>query len=275
MRSRANLRRVTPKDADIVYGPVCSRRLGISLGVNINLRRGKTCTFDCVYCQYGRTANHISSPHALSDWAAEEVILTEVEARLEDTRRKNQRLDSITFSGYGETTLFPRLRGLILGVKGLRDRYCPGVPVRVLTNSSLICLGEVFEALKEFDSVIAKLDVGEQKAFQAINRPAEGIPTLGEIVEGLARLHKANGRLVLQTLIFDSLIPGKPHNSDPGTLDSLIEGIRRIDPLETQIYTIARYPSEPYAVPVGIDELHRVASLINEKMGRECARVYA
>ncbi len=197
--------------------------------------------------------------------------MAEVKRKLKSV---NQRLDSITFSGYGETTLFPRLRNLIVDVKAFRDKYCPGVPISILTNSSLVYLSKVFEALKEFDLVIAKLDIGEQEAFRKINNPAQGIPTLEEIIKELTRLHNATGRLVLQTLIFDSSIPGKPHNLESAALDSLIEGIYQVDPLEIQIYTVDRYPSEPYVTPVGIDELHRIASMIDVKIGRKCAKVY-
>jgi wyosine [tRNA(Phe)-imidazoG37] synthetase (radical SAM superfamily) len=134
LKGKSELRRSRPKEKEIIYGPVRSRRLGNSLGINVNLRKGKTCTIDCVYCQYGRTSNLISSSETLTDWLREDKILEEVETWLRRLSLEDGELNSITFSGYGESTLYPRLKEAVLGVKKLRDEYYPGVRVDILTN---------------------------------------------------------------------------------------------------------------------------------------------
>lgn len=156
MSGASRLRRVSPRESEIVYGPVLSRRMGHSLGINLNLRVGKTCTFDCVYCQYGRTINLVSSNDELTDWLDEDTILEEVEMWLRRLSSEGQELNSITFSGYGEPTLHPHLEEITRGVKGLRDEFYAGVKVDILTNSSTLTGDRVFEALGEMDSVVAK-----------------------------------------------------------------------------------------------------------------------
>jgi len=271
---RSELRRATPKEKDIVYGPVPSRRLGNSLGINMNLRRGKTCTFDCVYCQYGRTLNLVSSPNELNDWLDEDTILKEVEKWLRRLNAEDQELNAITFSGYGEPTLYPRLKEVIHGVKKLRDKYYPEVQLGILTNSSLITCEGVFEALREIDMVVAKLDAGSQETFEAVNRPAADIASLQDIVEGLARLQDATDRVTLQTMIFRSTDPRNRDNSSPDEIRLIAEKACSIDPLETQIYTISRYPSEPFVEPVEEYSLLEAANRINDTIGKKCAKIY-
>jgi wyosine [tRNA(Phe)-imidazoG37] synthetase (radical SAM superfamily) len=204
----------------------------------------------------------------------EDLILAEVERRLKALSQEKQTIDSITFSGYGESTLFPTLKTLTKSVKHLRDEYFPGVPVQILTNSSLVGLRVVFSGLKEFDAIIAKLDVGEERSFRAINRPAPGVPTLLEIVEGLRRLQAETHRVILQTLIFKSSRTGKPTNHEVSALESIAEMAHLIDPEGVQIYTIARYPSEEYIESVDRSTLELATDMINKTLGRRCAKVY-
>lgn len=274
MSRKSELRRARPKEKDIVYGPVLSRRLGSSLGINLNLRRGKTCTFDCVYCQYGRTLNLVSSPNELTDWLDEDTILEEVERWLRRLSAKDRELNSITFSGYGEPTLYPRLKEAIRGVKKLRDECYPGVQVGILTNSSIITCEGVFEDLRELDSVMAKLDAGSQETFEAINRPATGVPSLQDIVESLIRLQDATDRVTLQTMIFRSTDPRRRDNSSPDEIKLIAEKACSIDPVEIQIYTISRYPSEPFVEPVDECSLLEATHRINDIMGKKCAKTY-
>ena len=269
-----DLKRVSLRDSDVVYGPVGSRRLGRSLGVNVNLRPGKTCTLDCVYCQYGRTAHLIPSPGSLTDWMDEQKIVNEVKTALTRVEAMGERLDSVTLSGFGESTLYPHLGSLVKKVKRLRDRYSPNAAVSILTNSSLICSSDVFEALKEFDVVIAKLDVGSQKSFEKANRFAEGTPLLDDIVKELARLSKSTGKVKLQTLIFKSTLPDGWDNTGKEEAKLLAEKVKMIDPLEVQVYTVRRLPSESFVSPVHQSVLEEVADVINSYVDRSCARVY-
>jgi wyosine [tRNA(Phe)-imidazoG37] synthetase (radical SAM superfamily) len=218
--------------------------------------------------------NLVSSPSSLTDWVDEQRILNHVEAALARLESEGVKLNSMTFSGFGESTLYPKLAGLVKKVKDLRDRYSPSSAVTILTNSSLICTNNVFEALKEFDTVVAKLDVGTQNAFQRINRYVEGTPHLDEIVEEISRLSRSSKKVTIQSLIFRSNCPDGCDNTGREELKHLAERIRQIDPLEVQVYTVKRVPSEPYVSPADQDTLEEAASMINSIVGRGCAKVY-
>jgi wyosine [tRNA(Phe)-imidazoG37] synthetase (radical SAM superfamily) len=271
--SSHGLRRVSPRE-EIVYGPVRSRRLGHSLGINVNPRKGKTCSFDCVYCQYGKTMNYVTSSVELSDWLPEDTILKEIEQWLQRLVSEDRPLDSITFSGYGESTLHPRLREIIQGVKKLRDEYYHKAKINILTNSSTVADERVFEALMDLDSVVAKLDAGDQESFEAINRPVMGTTSLDEIVQGLARLQDEYGGVIIQTLIFKSTSKYFPDNTSLDEIDHLTEKVGFINPVEIQVYTVARQPSEAFIEPVDNSLLRETTRRINQFLGRECAKMY-
>lgn len=274
MREKSELREVTSKEGRIVYGPVRSRRMGYSLGVNLTPRRGKPCSFDCVYCQYGRTLNLVSAPSELTDSVDECTVLREVETWLRRLRGQDQELNSITFSGYGEPTLFPSLKEVVLGVKRLRDLYYPGVRVDILTNSSTVTHEEVFAALGEFDSVVAKLDAGSQEMFEAINRPASEVPPLEDIVQSLAKLQDATRRVTIQTLIFRSTDSRYRDNSLPEETRFVAERARLINPVEIQVYTVKRRPTEYFVEPIDEHSMREAANLINDIVEKRCAKVY-
>lgn len=274
LREKSELRKVASKEGQIVYGPVSSRRMGYSLGVNVTPRSGKTCSFDCVYCQYGRTLNLVSGPSELDDPVNECVVVREVETWLRRLRGQDQELNSITFSGYGEPTLFPLLKEVVLDVKGLRDQYYPGVNVDILTNSSTVTHEGVFAALVEFDSVVAKLDAGSQEIFEAINRPASEVLPLEDIVQSLARLQDATNRVAIQTLVFSSTDSHYRDNSSLDEIRLVAEKARLINPVEIQVYTVKRRPSESFVEPINDYSMREAANLINDIVGKRCAKVY-
>jgi wyosine [tRNA(Phe)-imidazoG37] synthetase (radical SAM superfamily) len=234
----------------------------------------KICTFDCAYCQYGPTIDLISSSDEFVDWPDEDLLLEEVDKWLQRLSVLNQRLDSITFSGFGEPTLYPKLKEAIFGIKKLRDKYYPGVEVDILTNASLIKNREIFEALREIDSVIAKLDAGSQETFEDVNRPAAAVSSLDDLVENLRRLQDETGKVKLQTLIFKSTDPENRDNSSPEEIRSIAEKARVINPVEMQIYTVSRYPSDAFVTPIDDQSLNEVTSAINRILGKECAKTY-
>jgi wyosine [tRNA(Phe)-imidazoG37] synthetase (radical SAM superfamily) len=265
------LKQVPSTAGKIVYGPVSSSRLGSSLGVNVTPRKGKTCSLDCVYCQYGRTFNLTCTPEFA---VSVEEVLGEVENALRRLQGQNQQLSTITFSGYGEPTLFPYLREAVLGVKELRDHYYPGVIVDILTNSTTVTDARACAALKEFDSVVAKLDSGNQKAFVAINRPTARVPRLEKIVENLAKLQNETNRVTIQTLIFKSADPNHHDNSTTDEVRGIAENAKLIDPVEVQIYTVKRRPAESFAEPVDENHLRKARDITNDLMKKNCARIY-
>ncbi len=172
-----------------VYGPVPSWRFGRSLGIDPICRKQKVCSFDCVYCQLGRTKIRTTSRE-------EYVSLKNIETDLEKADKSTS--DAITFSGTGEPTLNSSLGDMIICAKKYR------LPVVVLTNSSLLHLSQVRDAISKADIVCAKLDASDEKTFQNINQPAKGI-TFGSVLDGLIALRKEFfGKLSLQMMFIEA-----------------------------------------------------------------------
>ena len=212
-----------------LYGPVPSWRLGRSLGVDLISSQGKTCSFDCVYCQLGRTV------HATSD-RAEYVSLEELAQEMESARGVTA--DYATFSGMGEPTLASNLADAI----DLAKRML-GLPVAVLCNSSLMFREDVRRNLRAADVVVAKLDAPDEGLFQAVNRPVPGI-TFSGTVEGIKRLRQEyDGKLALQMMFIDV---------NRGCAEEMASLARQIAPDEVQINT----PLRPCPVrPLSPDEM--------------------
>lgn len=271
-RWRLDLRN-TSRENEITYGPVKSRRLGCSLGINLTLFSHKTCTYDCVYCQYGRTLNRVTSPTSIHGWINPTVILNHVKKRLLELKTEGVKLDSITFSGYGEPTLYPNLQPLLLEFRELRDTLYPKTPIRILTNASLLNLKSVYEALTIFDFIIAKLDAGMQETFMGINRPTMKL-RLVDIVEKLAELQRDTERVVIQTLIFKSTQPNRPDNFRFEEISFIIDKIRIIEPIAVQLYTVDRHPSEEYVTSLNLKELKLISERMNSELGKDLTKVY-
>ena len=144
----------------------------------------------------------------------------------------------------------------------------------ILTNSSIIPYKRVFEALRELDSVVAKLDAGRPETFEAINRPAKGVPNLKEVIESLIRLQEETGRLMLQTLIFRYADEKTRGNSSPDEIELIAEKAGQIDPVEVQVYTVSRLPSDPLAEPVDDHTLMEATRKINQIMGKKSSKLY-
>jgi len=224
-----------------IFGPVPSRRLGRSLG--IDLVPYKTCTYDCVYCQLGRTTVHSS---VRNEWVPLDKILGELEENLSSTP------DYITFSGSGEPTLYSRLGELIKGIHEITD-----IPVAVLTNSSLLWMPEVRADLAEADLVVPSLDAGTPEVFKAVNRPCPGI-SFEKVTEGLIEFASGyTGRLHLEILIVKGM-------NDNDSEIKVIAGLaKKIDPDCIEINTVTRPPAEDSAVAAGRERLEQIASMFD------------
>lgn len=225
-----------------VYGPVCSRRLGYSLGVNVLSSSCKTCTLDCVYCQYGRAPSVEYGAPGLSFRDAGEV-LRELEAALSGARFTP---DHITLSGNGEPTLHPRLLEIVDGMTRLRSQYAPQARTALLTNSTPVVFDEVREAARRLDRPIFKIDCGGQEAFERYNRPAPGI-RLEKIIEALAGMEN----VTIQTLFAG----GGDGNLDDRDVAAWFDAIRRVSPVFVQIYTLDRPHSKAALRPARADRL--------------------
>jgi len=206
----------------IIYGPVPSWRLGRSLGIDLLSTRGKTCSLDCVYCQLGRTIHSVDEPK-------EFVAISKLVSELEQVR--GVQADYATFSGVGEPTLASNLGQAIEIVKsGL------GLPVAVLTNSSLMPIEDVRQALAKADVVVAKLDAPTEELFHTINRPVIDY-SLTEVLEGIRRFRSEfSGKLAVQMMFIEA---------NKGYAPEMVRIAEQLSPDEVQLNT----PLRPCAVP--------------------------
>jgi wyosine [tRNA(Phe)-imidazoG37] synthetase (radical SAM superfamily) len=230
----------------ILYGPVRSRRLGFSLGINLLPAEGKLCNFDCVYCQYGWSDMTLLGRLGELAFPPVERVLAALEAELPGCDPSPAYL---TFSGHGEPTLHPRFGEIVEGVVAIRDRVLPGARTAILSNSTRAAEPAVRDALRRLEVRIMKLDAGAGDLLGRYNRPAGGV-TLAGIVAGLREL----GGVTLQ-----SLFTGGPGgNADPHGVEEWLGQVTRIAPLAVQIYTLSRgYPSERIA-PLGRERLEEI-----------------
>lgn len=214
---------------EVVFGPIKSRRLGWSLGINLLPTKGKICNFDCIYCECGWNADGRDDTKLPS--AAE--VRSALEAKLADILLEGTRVDSITFSGDGEPTLNPDFARIIDDTIALRDIYCPQAKVSVLTNATKLLSDTVFGALRKVDAPILKLDAPTDERARKINGALPSF-RVDDVVKGMKRFE---GDFILQTMFlksddFDSL--------EPQMLAKWMDIVRELRPRLIMAYTIAR-----------------------------------
>ncbi|KPK48119.1 MAG: hypothetical protein AMK72_07470 [Planctomycetes bacterium SM23_25] len=222
-----------------VFGPVPSRRLGRSLGVD--LVPFKTCTYDCIYCQLGRTTNKTLQRR---QWVPLEDVVVELKEKL------SSRPDYVTLSGSGEPTLYSRIDELIDRVRSMTD-----IPIAVVTNGSLLWQEEVRRQLMDAHLVIPSLDAGDRLIFSIINRPHPGV-TFERMLDGLiAFRNEYHGEYWLEVFLLAgyTAIPAEAHK--------LAECVRKIKPDRLQLNTVTRPPAEDYAMAVDKQRLGELAAL--------------
>lgn len=232
-------------DRGHVFGPVPSRRLGRSLGVD--LVPLKTCTFDCIYCQLGRTTE-------LTVTRAEYVATGEVIREIEEALGRGARPDYVTFSGSGEPTLHSGLGRIIDAVREMTDTR-----VAILTNGSLFSDPEVRDQCGRADLVIPSLDVADPRMFRCVNRPHRSISFL-KMVKGLAEFRKTfQGQLWLEILLLYGVTGVGPY------VRRMLPLIEKINPDRVQINTAVRPPAETSARPVPKEDLEELAAIIGPR----------
>ena len=214
---------------EIVFGPIFSRRLGSSLGVNLLPTKGKLCNFDCVYCECGWNKDGKSD--------GKFPRLPEIEKALEEKMAKavteGVGVDSITFSGNGEPTIHPDFAQVIDVTLRLRDRYFPEAKVSVLSNATMIGRKDVAEALMRVDNPILKIDASSDELVRQINKPA-GPYSLADVI---GNLRKFEGRFIMQTMFLRS--PDFDTASEKA-LAAWMDIVRDLKPREVMVYTIDR-----------------------------------
>lgn len=239
---------------DIVFGPIPSRRLGSSLGVNILPSKGKLCNFDCVYCECGWNRDGISDKR----FPSLEEVEAAFEARIPALASEGVTVDSITFSGNGEPTMNPDFPEIIdLAIK-YRDRYFPTAKVSVLSNATMLDKAPVLDALKKTDNPILKIDAASDSLIAGINRPQGGY-ALEKVIDSLMKLE---GDFVLQTMFLRS---PEIDVADPKALEDWRNIVRRLRPREIMVYTIDRETPDKTLGKYTADEMRTfVRPLIDE-----------
>lgn len=232
---------------NIVYGPVPSRRLGMSLGIDPIPRL--VCTFDCVYCQLGKKRYIVSGPEEVTEpFPAPQEIASAVREAL----AHRTHVDYISFSGSGEPTLNPQLAEAVAAIRKITD-----IPIALITNSSLLTGKDVLEAAAQFDLVLPSLDAGDQETFVRINRPAPGF-NIDEIAQAIERLAR-RVPIWLEVMLVQST--AHESNISDSSISHLIEKIRMIRPHEVNLNTCVRPPEEDVD-PVPEERLHKIREQI-------------
>lgn len=244
-----------------VFGPIRSRRLGVSLGINLSPDDGKVCSFDCLYCEAGYNAQGTGS----TGLAPREQLQAQLRAKLQAMREAGENLDVITFSGNGEPTLHPLFPEIIDDVLRLRDEYFPNAKVSVLTNSTRIFDANVAEALNRADNNILKLDSAVEETMRLIDQPNSPTFTVQRVVDALCQF-KHTG--VIQTMFLRGEHNGHTvDNTTDEEINALIEAYRKIQPREIMIYSLDRSTPEEKLIKVPIDELAQIADRISAATG--------
>lgn len=214
---------------ETVFGPIFSRRLGSSLGINLLPEKGKICNFDCIYCECGW--NKDGRDDTVLPTA--DKVRGDLERMLKKLVAEGTPVDSITFSGDGEPTLNPDFVQIIDDTLRLRDEYYPKAKVSVLSNATRVHIPEIFNALRKVDNPIMKIDAPTNELVERINKPAPGYD-VKRVVEALKAFE---GDFVLQTCMLRS---DDYDSSRPEVIDGLLEIVRMLKPREWMVYTIDR-----------------------------------
>lgn len=236
-----------------IFGPIHSRRLGSSLGINLMPSDGKVCSFDCLYCEAG----YNSQGTGTAGLPSRGDVKRDLEAKLRSMSEAGQPLDVITFSGNGEPTLHPEFDGVIDDTIELRDRYYPDAKVSVLCNSTRLDSEEVCRGLRKADNCILKLDSALTPTMRLIDRPRSPLFTCERVIP---QLKEFGDRCIVQTMMLRGSHEGTIiDNTTDEEVEALINAYKEIGPSEVMLYSIDRPTPESNLRKVEKDELERIA----------------
>ncbi len=240
-----------------IFGPVHSRRLGVSLGINLLPADGKVCSFDCIYCECGlNSVGRGSQP-----LPTREEVRSALELKLREMQAKGPSPDVITFAGNGEPTIHPRFPEIISDTLELRDKYFPAAKVSVLSNSMLIHRPAVFDALNRVDNCILKLDTVDETYIDMVDRPV-GSYSVRTMIE---RLKAFGGKCIIQTMFLTGTYGGKDvDNTSDRYVLPWIDALREINPRQVMIYTVDRDTPDKNLRKATPGSLERIATLVRE-----------
>ena len=236
-----------------IFGPIHSRRLGTSLGVNLTPNDGKVCTFDCLYCEAGF---NVQGP-GTTGFSSREEVAHDLECKLSEMKSTGLPLDVITFSGNGEPTLCPDFPAIIDETIALRDKYYPSARISVLSNSTRLGDKCVVEALRKVDNNILKLDSAIDGTMRLIDRPTVSSFSVGRVIEWLKQFKE---QCIIQTMMLRGECDGKIiDNTTETEVDALIEAYNEITPSEVMLYSIDRKTPCETLSRVSREELELIA----------------
>lgn len=239
-----------------IFGPIHSRRLGVSLGINLLPEDGKLCTFDCIYCECGFNKDFV--PH--KKMPTREEVAAALEARLQDMTQNGPCPDVLTFAGNGEPTLHPDFPGIIDDTIRLRDKYFPNAHVSVLSNSTMIVKEEVRAALMKVDNNILKLDTVDPAYISLVDRPVQSTYDVNVIIENLK---KFNGHVKIQTMFMKGTAHGQSvDNTGDEYVLPWLEAVKDIRPSDVMVYTIDRETPAHHLEKATHAELDRIRDMV-------------
>lgn len=249
---------------DVIFGPVHSRRLGLSLGVNLLPPHAKVCTFDCIYCECGWNDERRGSRRLNTR--------EEVQSRLEEVLTRmvadGTPPDVITFAGNGEPTIHPDFEAIIDDTIALRDRLCPSAKISVLSNATQLHRADVCRALLRIDNNILKLDSAFDETVRRINNPQQAAYSVARIVEQMAQFR---GQMILQTMFLRGELEGERiDNTTREEVEAWLKLVEEIAPARVMIYSLDRDTPCRSLEKVGKEELQAIAEQV-EKRGIPCS----
>ena len=249
-----------------IFGPVHSRRLGVSLGINLMPGDGKLCSFDCIYCECGFNKDFVPKTKR----PTREEVRTALEERLKDMKQNGPAPDVLTFAGNGEPTLHPQFAEIISDTLALRDQYFPAAKVSVLSNSTTIHRPAVFLALNSVDNNILKLDTIDEAYIRLIDQPANNY-SIEKIIEGMKAF---KGNCIVQTMFLKGEYQGKDmDNTTDLYVLPWLAALKQIAPRQVMIYTIDRETPSHQLKKATHEELDRIGRLV-EAAGIPCSVSY-
>ena len=247
-----------------VFGPVRSRRLGVSLGVNMMPATGKICTFDCIYCENGLNEQRRCAGRHNSA----QTVAAALEAKLRQMRDEGELPDVITFAGNGEPTMHPEFEAVIGDTIALRDALCPAAKVSVLSNATQIHRDSVRRALLRVDNNILKLDSAFDETVRRMNNPQNPAYTVRGIVEEMKRFE---GKMILQTMFLRGTCDGQPiDNTTEEEVAAWLKLVGEIRPRQVMVYSLDRDTPCPTLEKVTKEELQGIAAHV-EALGIPCS----
>jgi len=242
----------------IIFGPIHSRRLGLSLGVNLLPIDAKICSFNCIYCECGFNTTMHDSPIPTRDQVRETL-----DAKLHEMVAEGQIPDVITFAGNGEPTLHAEFEGIIDDTIALRNKYCPTAKVSVLSNSTRIHKPHIFAALNKVDNNILKFDSAIDRTMKLMDQPVGKHINVAWFIE---HLKKFEGRLIIQTMFLRGEVQGeKLDNTTDEEVEAWILALEQIRPQQVMIYSLDREAPTKNLQKVNVDELNIIAEKVRAK----------